>query len=78
MDFTKTCWYCGRNEMEPFDGYYCCANCGATWNKVCELGGPTVEEEPRGNGTTKYTPARKVIGVAAKIREEEKEDATDI
>jgi len=37
MDFTKTCWYCGRNDMEPFDGYYCCANCGATWNEIGEI-----------------------------------------
>jgi len=78
MDFTKTCWYCHKDTMQATNQHYTCSECGATWNEVCKLGGLTVEEEPRGDGTTKYTPARKMIGVAAKIREKEEEDATDI
>jgi len=70
MDFTKTCWYCGKNEMEPFDSYYCCANCGATWNEVPKIGvGVVVVEKDEGTGGTKYRPSKRmVIGVGKKIR----------
>jgi len=44
MDFTKTCWYCGRADMKPYDSFYACESCGATWNAVPKLGFKIVED----------------------------------
>jgi len=78
MDFTKTCWYCGRNDMEPFDGYYCCANCGATWNEVIKLSPPTVVVEKTDAILTRYRPSRRLIRVGRRIKKRKVKDATDI
>ena len=78
MDFTKTCWYCGNNDMKPYDGFYACENCGATWNEVPKLSVEEVVVEPRGNGTTKYRPSkRRIKGIGKKVKRKVK-DAVNI
>ena len=78
MDFTKTCWYCGRNTVEPEDGFYACSSCGATWNEVTKPSVEVIAEEPRGNHTTKYRPSKRLVrGIGKKIKKEKK-DAVNI
>jgi len=42
-DYTKVCWSCGKETMQPEQTFYRCSKCGATWCEVNELRGPTVE-----------------------------------
>jgi len=78
MDFTKTCWYCGKNTMEPYNGFYACSNCGATWNEVPKIDTATVlTEHDNATGGIKYRPSKRLIrGVGKKIRR--KKDAVNV
>ena len=57
MDYTKECWYCRGQTMQPQGSYYQCAKCGATWNTQPVLGPAprTIEANPA-TGGTKYKP----------------------
>ena len=54
MDYTKKCWYCGKQTMESKGSYYQCTECGATWNEQPALGpyqGIATERGAPGSGT---------------------------
>lgn len=36
--YERHCWYCGSKDLEPTDYGVKCRSCGATWNKVPQVG----------------------------------------
>ena len=78
MDFTKTCWYCGRDDMKPYNGFYACESCGATWTEVPKPGVETVVVETVAPGVTSARPSKRLVkGIGKKIKKEKK-DAVNI
>jgi len=74
MDFTKTCWYCGRNTVEPEDGFYACSSCGATWTDVPKLGVEAIVVETVVPGVTSARPSKRLVrGIGKKIKKEKKD-----
>lgn len=31
IDYTKQCWFCGKQSMKPEASFYRCTECGATY-----------------------------------------------
>ena len=78
MDFTKICWYCGRNDMMSCDDFYVCQNCGASWNEVPKPGVGTIVEEKIAPGVTQYRLSKRLVrGIGKKIKRRKK-DAVNI
>ena len=78
MDFTKTCWYCGRADMKLYDSFYACENCGATWNEVPKIGVQELVVEKIAPGVTHYrTSKRRIKSIGKKIKRKVK-DAVNV
>jgi len=41
-DYTKVCWSCGQETMQPERTVYRCSKCGATWCGIPEPGHPAL------------------------------------
>lgn len=58
MNYKETCWFCGKDTMEPVSTWYRCTSCGATWTEQPALGeymGIVLEKRGTGRGR-KYKP----------------------
>jgi hypothetical protein len=61
-DYSKRCWFCDRNLMEPMEGrkkdWFQCSGCGATWSKQGDLGSPAAHlaNDPGGAVKQSYSP----------------------
>ena len=42
VDYSKVCWSCGNETMEPYKTWHRCSNCGATWNETHPIGSSPV------------------------------------
>jgi len=78
MDYTKTCWFCGKDTIQPKDSYFQCSECGATWNEQPEPGYyMDIASDTKGPSSTKsYHPVRKsrrqIAGLTAEQRRQRK------
>ena len=61
MNCTKQCWACGKVTMVAKGNYFQCSECGATWNKMPEMGSYMDVAPKRDIVTevTSFTPVRK-------------------
>ena len=75
-DYTKVCWYCLKEAVEPFETWYKCRECGSTHTIVPTLGPRDlliVDREtggtPRPGRETMYRPTASSRNKSARIRQ---------
>lgn len=64
MDYTRTCWSCGKVTMVNKGSYFQCSKCGATYNELPKLGSFIDIESHRdaADGSLAYRPVRRRPG----------------
>jgi hypothetical protein len=75
IDYTRTCWSCGKDVMACRGEYYICTSCGATWNETPRPGQEELVEVNRWSGKPArpgddaiYSPSKAVQRRAARAR----------
>jgi len=67
-EYERQCWNCGGQDLEHDDRGVRCRKCGATWNEVPQLTGPTTVPGnvliPTASGSTKVRAQHPSPGVA--------------
>ena len=73
--YERKCWSCGSTDIEKDDHGVVCRKCGATWNYVPLLGGPTRLDEEFHDFVMSIrevpisgSPSRGVVNQAARAR----------